>query len=293
MAKASSRPPAKRRAASPAADVYTMGEAARLKGVSYHTVSRAVRSGKLPHQRLGRMVFLDAAALAAWQPMVQRAPRRYRKRQPDPAAAPALLDLAASERVELARRLAALREAIHAAAAEEPLEPFLALLAERLGQALELKRVALWGADPERGVARRLASFGPPLSELGEEVPLPGVPAFVAFLEAGEATAQDAAAFGLPPAPLLNLPPLFAAPLRVGGRVLGAALGDRGGAPFALTEGQLRLAQGLADHAALALERARLRAELAALRARENGAGRARRFRSRAKAAAAGRAGTE
>ncbi len=29
-------------------DVYTMAEAARLKGVSYHTVSRAVRRGKLP-----------------------------------------------------------------------------------------------------------------------------------------------------------------------------------------------------------------------------------------------------
>jgi hypothetical protein len=28
-------------------DVYTMAEAARLKGVSYHTVSRAVRRGVL------------------------------------------------------------------------------------------------------------------------------------------------------------------------------------------------------------------------------------------------------
>ena len=287
MPKASPRPPVPA-AAPPAVDVYTMGEAARLKGVSYHTVSRAVRRGALPHQRLGRMVFLDGADLASWRPMVERAPRKYRRRQPDPAAAPTLLDLAAGERVELARRLAALLEAIHAAAREEPLEPFLALLAERLGQALELKRVAIWGIDRERGVGRRLASFGPPMSELTDEVPLPEVPAFVRFLENGEATAQDAADFGPPPAPLLGVTTLFAAPLRVGGRVLGAALGDRGGTPFALTAGQLRLAEGLANHAALALERAQLRAELAAVRERENGAGRAKRSRTRARVAAPG-----
>ena len=58
---------------------------------------------------------------------------------------------------------------------------------------------------------------------------------------------------------------LFAAPVRVRGRALGVLCGDRGGAPFALSAEQLVLAQGLADHAALALEVARLGAELAAL----------------------------
>src|SRR6266540_570598 len=85
-------------------DVYTMAEAARLKGVSYHTVSRAVRRNKLPAQRLGRMALIAADDLRAWRLMRERAPRKYRRREPNPGATPALLDLASGERVELARR---------------------------------------------------------------------------------------------------------------------------------------------------------------------------------------------
>src|SRR5690606_25877223 len=61
---------------------YTMAEAARIKGVSYHTVSRAVRSGKLPAQRLGRMALISAQDLQAWRPMRERAPRKYRRPEP-------------------------------------------------------------------------------------------------------------------------------------------------------------------------------------------------------------------
>ena len=257
--------------------VYTMTEAARLKGVSYHTVSRAVRRGTLPARRLGRMAFVADADLAAWRPMVERAPRRYRRRAPDPDATPALLDLAGGERVDLAARLSVLLEAIHGAAAERPLAEFLDLLGERLAAALGLRRVAIWGVDRERGVARRLASFGPPLSGLADEVPLAAVPAFERFLAVGEATAAPAAAFGEPPAPLRHVTTLLVVPLRVGGRALGTMQGDRGGAPFALTTPQLALAQAVANHAALAIELAQLRAENAVLR----GAGKAGRRRPR------------
>ena len=99
-------------------DVYTMAEAARLKGVSYHTVSRAVRRGKLPATRLGRMALITSEDLRDWRPMRERAPRKYRRREPNPEATPALLDLASAERVELASRLASLSEALYAAAAE-------------------------------------------------------------------------------------------------------------------------------------------------------------------------------
>ena len=53
-------------------DVYTMAEAARLKGVSYHTVSRAVRRGKLPATRLGRMALIQSEDLREWRPMRER-----------------------------------------------------------------------------------------------------------------------------------------------------------------------------------------------------------------------------
>src|SRR5690606_41721576 len=68
-------------------DRVTMAEAARLKGVSYHTVSRAVRRGKLPVLRLGRMALISLAALQAWQPMRERAPRKCRRAEPPSSGA--------------------------------------------------------------------------------------------------------------------------------------------------------------------------------------------------------------
>ena len=254
-------------AADPPDQMYTMAEAARPKGVSYHTVSGAVRRDKLPAQRLGRMALISAEDLRAWRPMRERAPLKYRRREPNLDATPALLDLASGERVDLARRLGVLYEAIHAAALALPTAEFLALLCERLGEALGLRRVALWGIDAAGRRAVRLAAVGPPLSDLPAEVPLGRAPAFEAFVEAGEATAREAAAFGAPPGTLAGVTTLFAAPLRVEGRPLGVVIGDRGGAPFALSGDQLDLARGVANHAAVALELARLRDEAAALRA--------------------------
>jgi excisionase family DNA binding protein len=64
-------------------EVFTMRQAAQRKGVSYHTVSRAVRSGRLPSRRLGRQALIAEEDLAAWQPMRERAPKRYRRPAPD------------------------------------------------------------------------------------------------------------------------------------------------------------------------------------------------------------------
>ncbi len=244
--------------------VYTLAQAARLKGVSYHTVSRAIRSGKLPHRRLGRMAFVAAGDLHAWQPMVQRAPKKYRRRSPEPDAPPAFIDLAAGERAEVAQRFAILAETLHVAAMDRPLDDFLALLCERLARALGLERVTIHGVDRERGVVRRLARIGGAMSDLPPEVPLASVPAFVAFLERGESTVREATSFGPPPARLDDVTDLFVAPLRIGERVLGTIQGDRGGDPFAFDADQLAFAQAIANQAAVALEIARLRGSLAA-----------------------------
>ena len=98
------------------ARLYSMAEAARLKGVSYHTVSRAVRRGKLPARRLGGQALIAAADLAAWTPQYGRTPRKYRHRHPDPGAAVAPLDAAALDRVALGRQVAVLAARIVAAA---------------------------------------------------------------------------------------------------------------------------------------------------------------------------------
>ncbi len=247
-------------AASP--DVYTMAEAARLKGVSYHTVSRAVRRGKLPAQRLGRMALISADDLRDWRPMRERAPRKYRRREPDPTATPALLDLASGERVSLAQRLSTLYELIHGGAGQLPLPEFLALLADRLASALDLRRVSIWVLADDGKTLRRMARFGPPMSDI-EETRLDQAPFFQAVLESSEPVTVVALSERWPDFARAgnDLSDIFAAPLRAGGRVLGFVLGDRGGPSFTLSPDQAVLAEGLANQAALALDRARLRDE--------------------------------
>jgi excisionase family DNA binding protein len=250
----------------PATDerLYTLAEAARLKGVSYHTASRAVRSGKLPSRRLGRMALVSATDLSAWRPMVERAPKKYKRRTPDPSASPAMVDLASGDRVALAQRFAILAESLHAGALDNPLPDFLGLLCERLAESLDMRRVAVWGIDRQRGVACRLANHGPLMSDLPDEIPMEQVDWFEGFLSGGSASVRDASEFGALPAPLRDVRAVFAAPLRIGDRWHGAVFGDRNGSGFELDADQLAFAQAVANQAAIALEIGWLREELAA-----------------------------
>ena len=172
-------------------DVYTMAEAARLKGVSYHTVSRAVRRGKLPATRLGRMALITSEDLRDWRPMRERAPRKYRRREPNPEATPALLDLASAERVELASRLASLSEALYAAAAGMPQEEFFGLLAERLAGALGMRRVAIRVIDESSGRTIRLGTYGPPLTNLPDETSIEDSPLALDVSRPPKAVVED------------------------------------------------------------------------------------------------------
>jgi excisionase family DNA binding protein len=243
-------------------DVYTMAEAARLKGVSYHTVSRAVRRGKLPAQRLGRMALISAEDLRDWRPMRERAPKKYRRREPNPAAAPALLDLASGERVALASRLAILSEVVHGSAADLPLPEFLALVADRLAAVVGLRRVAVWGMQTG-GRVRRLASFGPPLSTVPADSPAPTDGPLADVLLGSEAVVVEDMPALLAAAgdDLIDVGPMFVAPMRVGSRPVGFVVGDANGDPFSLAADQKVLAEGLASQAALAVERAATAAE--------------------------------
>jgi excisionase family DNA binding protein len=98
--------------------VYTMAEAARLKGVSYHTVSRAIRRGTLPAQRLGRMALIAAEDLESWHPMAQKVPHKHRGRQPDPTVRPVLDGIATPELAKLADRVSLLETTLAALAGE-------------------------------------------------------------------------------------------------------------------------------------------------------------------------------
>lgn len=240
-------------------DVYTMAEAARLKGVSYHTVSRAVRRGKLPATRLGRMALITSEDLREWRPMRERAPRKYRRREPNPEATPALLDLASAERVELASRLASLYEALFAATTETTRDEFFGLLADRLAGTLGLRRVAIRVLDESTGRIVRAATYGPPLPKALDESSLEDSPLLREIARSDKVVVQDLSGRDLPATAAVNVNSLLIAPIRLGDRFAGVIVADRNGEPFRLDQGELDLAQAIANVAALAIERSRTR----------------------------------
>ena len=240
-------------------DVYTMAEAARLKGVSYHTVSRAVRRGKLPATRLGRMALITSEDLREWRPMRERAPRKYRRREPNPEAAPALLDLASAERVELASRLASLYEALFAAANDLPREEFFELLADRLAGTLGLRRVAIRIFDEPSGRTVRVGKYGAPLTSLPDETPIDGSPMFLTVLQPAKAVVEDLNERERAEAGMVNVSSLLIVPIRRGERNVGTIIADMQGEPFRLGQGELDMAQAMANVAALSFDGAKVR----------------------------------
>jgi excisionase family DNA binding protein len=244
---------------SPAAptDVYTMEEAARLKGVSYHTVSRAVRSGRLPAQRLGRMAMMTAQDLAAWMPMRERAPKKYRRREPEPAAMPGVVDLASGERIELARRLSALYEAIHSSAMHQPLSVFGQTLAERLARAMEFDRVDIWLIDEPRTTITCLATIGEWYKKDSPPAPrsAPYDPQSMYVIKPGVSNGLSCWND-----PNVDRPgDIFSAPMLIDHKHIGYINGDRYGEPFTLSESQIQLGQSLAAQAAITIELNRTR----------------------------------
>lgn len=240
-------------------EIYTMAESARLKGVSYHTVSRAVRRGTLPAQRIGKMAFISALDLQEWQPMVQRAPRKYRRRTPQLDAVPAAIDLASAERVVWAQQIATLIETTRWTAQGLPVDQHLNLLVERLGESLDMRRVTVWKIEEERGTASRVANFGPPVSDFPEDVPLALFPLLADLASRHGSTGGRGRFSSLDDYTVRQSTTIIVLPIRFGDHFHGALIADRGGATFTLTEDQSVLAHAVADQMAIALELEHLR----------------------------------
>jgi excisionase family DNA binding protein len=235
-----------------------MEEAARVKGVSYHTVSRAARSGKLAVRRSGRMNLISSADLDAWQPMRSRAPKKYRQRKPQPLTTPAIVDLASGERIELARRLTLIYEAIHACAMHQPLEIFFPQLAEQFAKAMYFERVALWVISEDRSEMEHVASFGQwyhPDQQPEERIAFPYDPE---HMYVSRPDVYDGITCWTTPPPI-NTGPAFSAPLVVGDVHLGYIIGDRNGAALNLNDAQIQLGQNLAIQAAVTIDLKRTR----------------------------------
>lgn len=248
------------------AERYTMSEAATIKGVSYHTVSRAVRQGRLPVTRLGRMALIGGQDLANWEPMRERAPRRYRQ-DPVSARAPApALEEALGGRIEIARHLATMFEVIHAASSELGLEQFGEVLTQRFAVMFGLGRASLWVSNPRDGTGQRLASVGPAFTSIPENVELTAAFAkMYALIDLGNARVsldpQTEFADGTDTIHDFPRGPLLIVPLRVRNRTIGALFGDCEGGPLTLDQNRLALAQVVGNQVALAVDHAVLRKE--------------------------------
>lgn len=143
-------------------DRYTMTEAAQIKGVSYHTVSRAVRSGKLPAQRLGRMALIAAADLQAWRPMHERAPRKFRRpdKNPHEIPPPPALAGAVATNASYGTRLAVAMEQLIEVASADPVPRFGDWIAQWLTASLGRDAALVWQVNGDEASPRLLGSYG-------------------------------------------------------------------------------------------------------------------------------------
>jgi PAS domain S-box-containing protein/excisionase family DNA binding protein len=244
-----------------ATDRVTMAEAAKLKGVSYHTVSRAVRRGKLPVLRLGRMALISMADLQAWQPMKERAPRKYRRSQQPGVPGGDPLSLIDVDHIELVRRVATFYQLITTIASEGSLEELASVVTERMAEVLHLERCALWQFDLDAGVARRLGVFNEPILDLPDEVPIDRAAILQAF--ASNPNPRVIEHFerdldGLSPVKYHGNTdgPVIVAPMMYQGREIGVILGDRFGRPLESSEELLGLAEVIAIQVAIAVDNA-------------------------------------
>ena len=241
-------------------DRLTMSEAARLKGVSYHTVSRAVRQGRLPVLRLGRMALISPRDLQEWHPMRERAPRKYRRLAASHDAPGSTVSLISADHVDLARRLAALYELIHSAS-EGSLENLAQIATERVAEAFHLTRMTLWRIDDAGNQATRLAVVGEPLSDLPGTIALDEAPFFLSFTDTPHSriVSNLHAEHANPSARSVPDGPLLVVPLIRKNHLVGVMCGDRSGGAIDITDEQLALADGISSQMAMAVDNAMLR----------------------------------
>ena len=242
-------------------DRYTMTEAARIKGVSYHTVSRAVRSGKLPAQRLGRMALIAARDLQAWRPMRERAPRKYRRAEPEARAQherPVLTDVDPDMRY--ADRLLLAGEQLMEVASSQAMDQFGDWLARWFMSSLRMDTAVIWCAGEPNAPYTVYGAFGldarPAPSSLSHEARSTlqhlAQSESITRLDGPELNRLDAGV-GVDGEAALALP------LHAGNRCVGVAIVARQAPDDAPSDDELAYAQRLASYAAFAIEHVDMR----------------------------------
>lgn len=237
-----------------------MAEAARLKGVSYHTVSRAVRRGKLPVLRLGRMALISMADLQAWQPMKERAPRKYRRAE-RPSSGGDPLTLIDVSHLDLVRRVSAFYELVTTIAHEGALEELASVVTTRIADVIGMDRASLWQFDLDTGTAKRLGWHNERLLDLPDELPIDRAQALTLLASDAKPSVMQH-----PGVALLDLAkigddtesggPVLVAPMVYRDHKVGIIIADRMGEPIEIPDELLELSGVIATQAAIAIDNA-------------------------------------
>ena len=239
---------------------YTIAEAARLKSVSYHTVSRAIRRGRLPVTRLGRMALISAKDLDSWRPMREKAPRKYRTQEPASEPSPLQRDVDDAQSLDLAQRLSSYYEDFHKSASAEDREALALSICDKFAEGFGLTRAAFWEFDLAARRVRLVARTDPTFNPFPNDFEFSDIPFVVNFVGNGQSRLVYDLRAELSGNQLsslaaeLDIDVMLMSPLQVSRRMLGFVCGDRAGQIIELTQEQLVLAQRMASQAALALE---------------------------------------
>jgi hypothetical protein len=121
-----------------------------------------------------------------------------------------------------------------------------------------LRRVGIRVVDERRGRAVRVGTYGPPLSQLPDEPSADDSPFALDVFQPTKAVVEDMSGRDLS-ADLINVGSLLIVPIRRGDAFIGSILADKNGEPFRLNQGELDLAQAMANIAALRPDGARTR----------------------------------
>src|SRR5680860_38648 len=243
---------------------YTMAEAARVKGVSYHTVSRAVRSGKLPAQRLGRMALIEAGDLQAWRPMRERAPRKYRReteettpQQQRPALAGASITARSSN------RLATAIATLHEGAASRTIGGFGDWLASLSASLLSVRQMVVWTLNHQTDQVELFGSVGVEANHLAFEVSETASMVMRQLAERDVVQFLDAMMLDQLEVkkwlPLSGGGTVIAVPMRQGVRTVGLMIGETISGEQRLSEEDARNAGQFGSQAAIAIEHMEMR----------------------------------
>jgi excisionase family DNA binding protein len=240
-----------------------MAEAARVKRVSYHTVSRAVRSGKVAATRLGRMALIDAADLQAWEPMRERAPRKYRHELDERGShgtRPTFSEPV--DPVPYIDRLGTAVATLHDGAANRATEGFGDWVASLTASLLVLRSVVIWLLDEVSGQFTPYGAYGIVDAELSATLSGAEGEAMRYVLERGAVQCLDAMTADQITGSWISPEQsgvVVAVPCRQGSRSLGLIIGVAGRRGGSAHDVDLRVAGQFGTQVAIAIEHLELR----------------------------------